>query len=191
MPWRSTRASSKSFIAARDCGTILPGISPLSGTRRDVIREGLRLWSGREPYADSIEELTPVRLDWVSAILLATTAIALLVTPKLAAGAARLRRASARSQQHPADRARRLRQHALKRLIIVAVAITLRCGDVAILEIVIFDWCRDWRWRRLLRFAVVLGTFRVLAGFTHDIPLIWIGRCHARTLRSGGALTSI
>jgi predicted ATP-grasp superfamily ATP-dependent carboligase len=59
------------------------------GSRRDVIREGWRLWGGREPYAGSTEELTPMRLDWVGAIPLAMTAITLLLTPKLASPLAR------------------------------------------------------------------------------------------------------
>jgi hypothetical protein len=63
----------------------LLGCALRGGTRRDVIREGWRLWSGRAPYADGIEELTSVRIDLVSAIPLAMTMIALLVTPKLAA----------------------------------------------------------------------------------------------------------
>jgi hypothetical protein len=54
-----------------------------------VILEGWRLWGGREPYAGSTEELTPTRLDWVSAIPLAMSAIALLVSPKFAAPLAR------------------------------------------------------------------------------------------------------
>jgi len=42
------------------------------------------LLTGSGPYADSAEELTPVRLDWISAVPLAMTAIFLLITPKLA-----------------------------------------------------------------------------------------------------------
>jgi predicted ATP-grasp superfamily ATP-dependent carboligase len=67
----------------------LLGCALHGGSRRDVIREGWRLWGGREPYAGSTEELTPIRLDWVSAIPLAMTAIPLLLTPKLAAPLAR------------------------------------------------------------------------------------------------------
>jgi hypothetical protein len=67
----------------------LLGCALHGGSRRDVIREGWRLWGGREPYAGSTEELTPIRLDWVSAIPLSVTAIALLLTPKLAAPLAR------------------------------------------------------------------------------------------------------
>jgi hypothetical protein len=67
----------------------LLGCALRGGKRRDVIREGWRLWSGNAPYADSIEELTPVWRDWISAIPLAMTAMALLVSPKLAAMLAR------------------------------------------------------------------------------------------------------
>jgi hypothetical protein len=67
----------------------LLGCALRGGTRRDVIHEIWRLSVGREPYAESTEELTPMRLDWISAIPLVMTAIALLLTPKLAATLAR------------------------------------------------------------------------------------------------------
>jgi hypothetical protein len=44
----------------------------------------VRLVAGRGPYANSVEELTPVRLDWISAVPLAMIALALLAAPKLA-----------------------------------------------------------------------------------------------------------
>ncbi len=40
--------------------------------------------TGSGPYAGSVEELTPVRLDWPSAVPLAMTAAMLLASPKLA-----------------------------------------------------------------------------------------------------------
>ncbi len=40
--------------------------------------------TGSGPYAESVEELTPVRLDWPSAVPLAMTAAMLLASPKLA-----------------------------------------------------------------------------------------------------------
>jgi hypothetical protein len=53
-----------------------------------------------------------------------------------------------------------------KRLIIVAVAITLRRRDVAIFAVVVFGDCR----RRFLGLAVVLlGKLAVFAGSTHVI----------------------
>jgi hypothetical protein len=67
----------------------LLGCALRGGTRRDIIGEGWGLSVGREPYAESTEELTPMRLDWISAIPLAMTATALLVTPKLAVTLAR------------------------------------------------------------------------------------------------------
>jgi predicted ATP-grasp superfamily ATP-dependent carboligase len=54
------------------------------GTRREIFRECVRLVAGRGPYADSVEELTPMRRDWISAVPLAMIALALLADPKLA-----------------------------------------------------------------------------------------------------------
>ena len=67
----------------------LLGCASRGGTRRDIVRECWQLATGGEPYADNTEELTPVRLDWVSAVPLAMTAILLLVNPKLAVTLAR------------------------------------------------------------------------------------------------------
>jgi hypothetical protein len=75
-------------------------------------------------------------------------------------------------------------------LIVVAAAITLRCCDVTILDIVVLDRGR----RRLLRFAFILGlfsletfsletfslgTFSIFVDSAHDVPLIGIDRRHA------------
>jgi len=49
-----------------------------------MIGECRRLVIGSGPYADSAEELTPVRLDWISAVPLAMIAVVLLAAPKLA-----------------------------------------------------------------------------------------------------------
>ncbi|MGB8605844.1 ATP-grasp domain-containing protein [Bradyrhizobium sp.] len=62
----------------------LLGCASRGGSRRDIIRECGRLLTGAEPYADSVEELTPVRLDWISAVPLVTTAIVLLAAPEWA-----------------------------------------------------------------------------------------------------------
>ncbi len=67
----------------------LLGCASRGGTRRDIVRECWRLLKGCGPYADSTEELTPVRLDWISAVPLAMIAISLLVAPKLAVNLAR------------------------------------------------------------------------------------------------------
>jgi predicted ATP-grasp superfamily ATP-dependent carboligase len=61
----------------------LLGCAARGGTRREVVREGIRVAARRGPYADSAEELTPVRRDWISAVPLAVTALALLANPKL------------------------------------------------------------------------------------------------------------
>ena len=62
----------------------LLGCALRGGRRRDVVRECWRLLSGGGPYAGSTEELTPLRLDWISAVPLAITALSLLLAPKLA-----------------------------------------------------------------------------------------------------------
>jgi predicted ATP-grasp superfamily ATP-dependent carboligase len=68
---------------------VLLGCASRGGTRRDIIRECWRLLAGGGPYADSAEELTPVRLDWISGVPLAMTAILLLVAPTLGVRLAR------------------------------------------------------------------------------------------------------
>jgi hypothetical protein len=67
----------------------LLGCASRVGTRRDVIHERWRLLTGSAPYADSTEELTPVRLDWISAVPVAMILISLLIAPKLAVTLAR------------------------------------------------------------------------------------------------------
>jgi hypothetical protein len=49
------------------------------------MRECALLLLRRGPYAGSVEELTPLRLDWIGAVPLAMTAAILLVAPRLAA----------------------------------------------------------------------------------------------------------
>jgi hypothetical protein len=61
----------------------LLGCASHGGTRRDMIGECWRLIARSQPYAGSAEELTPVRLDWISAVPLAMIAIILLAAPKL------------------------------------------------------------------------------------------------------------
>jgi predicted ATP-grasp superfamily ATP-dependent carboligase len=67
----------------------LLGCASRGGSRRDICYECWRLLTGAGPYADSAEELTPVRLDWISGVSLAMTAILLLLAPKLAIRLAR------------------------------------------------------------------------------------------------------
>jgi predicted ATP-grasp superfamily ATP-dependent carboligase len=62
----------------------LLGCAARGGTRREIFSEGIRVAARRGPYADSVEELTPVRRDWISAVPLAMTALALLANPRLA-----------------------------------------------------------------------------------------------------------
>ena len=68
----------------------LLGCASRGGTRGDLIRECGQLWAGSGPYAGSTEELTPVDMDWLSAVPLAMTAGLLLASPtsanKLARG---------------------------------------------------------------------------------------------------------
>jgi predicted ATP-grasp superfamily ATP-dependent carboligase len=63
----------------------LLGCAARGGTRREIFRECIRVAARGGPYADSVEELTPVRRDWISAVPLATTALTLFANPKLAA----------------------------------------------------------------------------------------------------------
>ena len=63
----------------------LLGSAARGGTRRDILRECWNLLTGGGPYAGSTEELTPVRLDWISAVPLAMIALLLLAAPRLAA----------------------------------------------------------------------------------------------------------
>jgi predicted ATP-grasp superfamily ATP-dependent carboligase len=67
----------------------LLGCASRGGTRSDILRECARLWTASGPYAGSIEELTPVRLDWFSAVPLGMTAVFLLASPKSAVKLAR------------------------------------------------------------------------------------------------------
>jgi predicted ATP-grasp superfamily ATP-dependent carboligase len=62
----------------------LLGCASRGGSRRDLLRECWRLLTGAPPYADSAEELTPVRSDWISAVPLSMTAMLLLASPKFA-----------------------------------------------------------------------------------------------------------
>jgi len=77
-------AESRAGVRTHLAMQALLGCASRGGTRRDIIRECWRLASGAAPYADSTEELTPVRLDWVSAVPLAMTAMVLLTAPRLA-----------------------------------------------------------------------------------------------------------
>ena len=62
----------------------LLGLASRGGTRTEITRECGRLLTGGGPYAGSSEEMTPVRLDWISAVPLAITATLLLASPGFA-----------------------------------------------------------------------------------------------------------
>ena len=68
---------------------VLLGIAARENSRRSLLRECWRLWRGRAPYVGSREEMTPVNLDWASAVPLVTTAMLLLARPKAVANLAR------------------------------------------------------------------------------------------------------
>jgi predicted ATP-grasp superfamily ATP-dependent carboligase len=80
-----SRAGVRSHLAMQ----ALLGCASRGATRRDIMRECWRLASGDGPYAGSTEELTPLRLDWVGAVPLAMTTMALLAAPRLAVTLAR------------------------------------------------------------------------------------------------------
>jgi hypothetical protein len=67
----------------------LLGSASRGGTRFDIIRECAQLAAASGPYAGSREELTPMRLDWISAVPLAMTTSILLASPAFAIKLAR------------------------------------------------------------------------------------------------------
>lgn len=82
---RVTPSESRAGVRTHLAMQVLLGCASRGGTRRDLGRECWRLLFGGGPYAGSTEELTPVRLDWFSAVPLVMTAIFLLAAPKRAA----------------------------------------------------------------------------------------------------------
>jgi hypothetical protein len=62
----------------------LLGCAMRDGSRRKLAQECWRLLSGTGDYAQSSEELTPARLDWLSAVPAVTAAIWLLASPRAA-----------------------------------------------------------------------------------------------------------
>jgi predicted ATP-grasp superfamily ATP-dependent carboligase len=75
---------SRENVTTHQAMQALLGCAQRGGTRHDLLRTCRDLFSRRGRYLGSIEELTPVRLDWVSAVPLAMTALLLLASPKLA-----------------------------------------------------------------------------------------------------------
>jgi hypothetical protein len=80
----SAPADSREGVQTHLAMQVLLGCAVRGGTRREIFRECIRVAARRGPYADSVEELTPVRRDWVGAVPLAITALALFANPKLA-----------------------------------------------------------------------------------------------------------
>jgi predicted ATP-grasp superfamily ATP-dependent carboligase len=62
----------------------LLGCALRSGSRGELIGECWRLLARRGRYQRSSEELTPLAIDWPSAVPLLTTAVLLLISPRLA-----------------------------------------------------------------------------------------------------------
>ena len=67
----------------------LLGAASRGATRFDIVRECGQLAAASGPYAGSREELTPVGLDWISAVPLAMTVGLLLASPSFATKLAR------------------------------------------------------------------------------------------------------
>jgi predicted ATP-grasp superfamily ATP-dependent carboligase len=63
---------------------VLLGCALRGGNRREIFRALWHVLMGSGAYADSVEELTPVKRDWISAVPLAMIAISLLLAPQLA-----------------------------------------------------------------------------------------------------------
>jgi hypothetical protein len=84
-PLPESRAGTLTHLAMQ----ALLGCGSRGGTRRDIMRECWRLMTAGGPYAKSCEELTPVRLDWLSAAPLLMTAVLLLTSPTSAIKLAR------------------------------------------------------------------------------------------------------
>jgi hypothetical protein len=75
-----SRAGNRTHLAMQ----ALLGCAARGGTRRDLMREGIRLLNRREPYDASCEELTPVRADWISAVPVGLTMLMLSASPHAA-----------------------------------------------------------------------------------------------------------
>ena len=82
-PIPSGQVSTKQAAAFLAVQALL-GCATRGGMRREIFRESMRVIARCGPYAGSIEELTPVRRDWISAVPLAMITLALLANPKLA-----------------------------------------------------------------------------------------------------------
>jgi hypothetical protein len=63
---------------------VLMGCALSGGSRRDILGEMCKLVLRRPPYADTAEELTPVALDWPSAVPFMLAAALLTTDPRAA-----------------------------------------------------------------------------------------------------------
>jgi predicted ATP-grasp superfamily ATP-dependent carboligase len=70
-------------VVSHQAMQVLLGSAQRGGDRRDLLRICRDIWRRRGDYAGSAEELTPVRIDWLSAVPLVMTALLLLVSPRL------------------------------------------------------------------------------------------------------------
>ena len=77
---RASREGVRTHLAMQ----ALLGIAARENSRRALLRECWRLWRASDPYAGSREEMTPINLDWMSAVPLVTTAMMLLARPQAA-----------------------------------------------------------------------------------------------------------
>ena len=76
-PALSSRAGTRTHLAMQ----ALLGCAIRSGSRRELLREVWLLSSRGGPYAGSREELTPLRIDWLSMVPLMMTIAFLLINP--------------------------------------------------------------------------------------------------------------
>lgn len=74
-------AESRADVRTHLAMQALLGCASRGGRRRDIIRECRDLLTGGGAYAGSTEELTPLRLDWISVVPLAMIAMVLLIAP--------------------------------------------------------------------------------------------------------------
>lgn len=79
-PAAQSRPGTRTHIAIQ----ALLGCAIRGGSRRELLQEFRLLFSRRGPYAGSREELTPLRLDWLSIVPLIMTMLFLLVKPRWA-----------------------------------------------------------------------------------------------------------
>jgi predicted ATP-grasp superfamily ATP-dependent carboligase len=77
----ASAADSRSGVRTHQSLQALLGCAAQDESRLSVLRECWRLLAGREPYAGSQEELTPVAIDWMSFVPPTVTALWLLAAP--------------------------------------------------------------------------------------------------------------